>query len=301
MTPVHACPPKPRRRRSDVDASVLRRGGLGPEMAVATSVPLTKPASGSAGRYVRAGEMERREVLGLLGRARRTAECRHARTRCEDLTELLGQLASTCDDTGLEATDRMGEVRRLLDEVRADVAEIAFRVARVAAGVPQRPAAGSGCAHCNDRSCRASCIAVDDVPGLERVVELLDERLRDLARGFSSAPRLALELASALVAGTSALAAPLLHQAERRHPLSPSGVAMHPTFINAPGPLHCAHCGQPCDPQEETGLAACSTEHLLLARILGSGDASLAPATEGETRVGVAGPAPAAVPLWAVA
>jgi hypothetical protein len=36
----------------------------------------------------------------------------------------------------------------------------------------------------------------------------------------------------------------------------------------------CAHCGQRCEWQDAAGLRYCSTEHLLLARITGVGDAS---------------------------
>jgi hypothetical protein len=36
----------------------------------------------------------------------------------------------------------------------------------------------------------------------------------------------------------------------------------------------CAHCGRPCEGQDADGLRACSTEHLLLARITGVGGAS---------------------------
>jgi hypothetical protein len=36
----------------------------------------------------------------------------------------------------------------------------------------------------------------------------------------------------------------------------------------------CAHCGQWCERQDAAGVRYCSTEHLLLARITGVGDAS---------------------------
>jgi hypothetical protein len=271
--PLERCLEVSRPPTSGTGTRVAPRTEPGSERTPATSVARPRRVGGSTVPYVRAGATQRRELLQLLARERERADCRLARTRCEDLTELLGQLASTHDDAALPASDRAAEVRRLLDEVRADVCEIAFRVARLAAGAPE-PAATGRCPHCNDASCPRGCVAVDDIDGLERVVELLDERLRDLALGFGGAPDLALELTSALVAGTSALAA-ALRPIDRPQSVSPIGVAMHPSASAAVGFRCCVHCGRPCDELVGNEVPACSAEHLLLARILGTGRADL--------------------------
>jgi hypothetical protein len=47
------------------------------------------------------------------------------------------------------------------------------------------------------------------------------------------------------------------------------------TLIPVDEPAPCAHCGEPCTQHDESGLPACTLEHLLLARILETARTSL--------------------------
>jgi hypothetical protein len=229
--------------------------------------PSAPPPTGPCERTVAAQLRARSEHR--TASQRRQAH-RRARTLCEDLAELLPQQT----DARSQGADGAFDLKQLDAEVRASAGELAFWAGRLC-DRPRR-ITGEPCPQCGMARCRCA-ITEDGSVDLELLVDLLDEQLGNAADGYRDAPARVLDLVGTLLSGVDAITMPASPPAAPEPPLDPE--------------LRCAHCGYVCDQlDDESGLAYCSAEHRLLARIARSAATALRPGPVPFTTDGVAGP-----------
>ena len=230
-------------------------------------VPASAPPTGACARII---DAQFRALSEHRTASQRRQAHRRARTLCEDLAELLPQQS----DARSQGSDGAYDLKQLNAEVRASAGELAFWAGRLC-DRPRR-ITGEPCPQCGMGRCRCA-ITEDGSVDLELLVDLLDEQLGNAADGYRDAPARVLDLVGTLLRGVDAITMSASPPAAPEPPPDPE--------------LWCAHCGSVCDQcDDESGLAYCSAEHRLLARIARSAATALNPCSVPFTTHGVAGP-----------